>query len=321
MTTHISDYQLELLAAGALSEEDSAALLSALEHDHDARARYQQLIQDNEAFHEAHPAQHHLPKIRLAIEDLAARKVHHNLEPASAPHRKLTPVTSHRLLVTLAAVLLILIAIVLLRTPPTQKPQIGSPPTLSPIQPDPAPKPHQQDSSTALYLTNVKEILLPVGEELSVATPETRRLSVDKMEVLSALVSQADLILLRGLSMGLTGLHHMSPEGQSHSVYVHVAPRYPQDDAEAYLLEHKEQLQACLPATSSPVTLRLEWLINRSGSVLVAQIREESSPLDASVRECIAQTTRRWRFPRAPESSPSDLAQIASVHVTLDPSR
>lgn len=227
---------LERLAAGALSDEESAQLLARLKEEPGGIERLEALIQENEAFLKDHPPQTYIPMIRARHE--ALQKKGSNAQGASSSGTG--PFFRFKSGYALVAVAVVLALIVLsslfvdrdLPEPPLLAEEaIAEAPEPDEITTLPAgATPDSEDEETRPRLPTLKSQTFVIGETRRFEADGVKRVLVDDETVVSVgLTRDQEMLVFRGLKEGESSVEIFFSDDRTHSFQIRVSEDVPED--------------------------------------------------------------------------------------------
>ncbi len=231
-TERVPQRLLERLAAGALDEETSARLMARLEEEPGGIERLEALIEENEAFLQAHPPETYVPMIlaRHEQESPAHARENPQVRPSLSIPR-LIPLAA-------AAILLVLVAIFFFRSEPT--PELGEPPpeaiavtpddddTTAPAAPSPDPTDEPADPDEPpdgpRSLRATTHEVIAIGESRQFGVDGVTRVVVEDEELLTVgVLPDQGTLIFSARAEGQTTVEVFFGDDEAHVVQVRIA--------------------------------------------------------------------------------------------------
>lgn len=293
----IQEHTLELLAAGALSPEESALILQRLEQQPEARAKLNELIEANEAFHQEYPAQYMLPHILRRA---------HSAQPPRTKRKKMKKLQAPLYgFAAIAAIALVIAGISQLNPQDSERADDKPPEAPTAQQPTPQPDaaptlqaakaPAKLLEKPAPSLWSTKELIFQLGEPQQFDGSGLSRISVESPDLVSVRpIKKGKQLELTPIKAGLTTLQ-LSQDGEDRVRYVRIAEATPDAVIAEALKRGEVRIEdRCLKGVALGAK-RFRLVIDTKGGVLSAQV-DDSADLDDKHINCLIDSAKTWRF-------------------------
>ncbi|MFU8804448.1 MAG: hypothetical protein ACNA8W_11605 [Bradymonadaceae bacterium] len=295
-TDRVHDRLLERLAAGALDEAESTALMSRLEAEPGGVERLEALLADNEDFLERYPPRVIVPQIleRQALERQALAR------PAQA--RSSRPILAP--LALAAALILIVGAWIYLRPaePPSEVPSAIA------VAPH-AEEPSGHEGAPRLVLeaplpelAGADELVLQTGESRSFGARHVERVVIEDADLLDVESSEDGRIMtFTGLGAGVTGVQ-IEVAGQGRPLMARIAEAVDPTVAQKIVRDEEEALRTCAATHGARGPMTVRATIDFFGRIQAASVDASSLSVsdksdDEDAQSCVLEAVRGWRFP------------------------